>query len=57
MSIVVVPNDLRDAIYAAIDKELNGRPCDDADREVIYEQILAYFDEHGRIPDFSLKSQ
>lgn len=55
--LVIVPNTLRNAIHAAIDKALAGRPCDDASREIIYYQILAYYDDHGRLPDFTLKEQ
>lgn len=54
MTLLVVPNAIRDAIYAAIDKALDGRPCTDESREVIYGQILAYYDEYGRIPAFDL---
>ena len=53
--IVVVPNELHDCIRAAIVGALNGRPCSDDDREILYRQILSYFNEHGFIPDFSLK--
>lgn len=52
--LVIVPNDLRDKINAAIDQALDGRPCDDASREVIYGQLLEYFDDHGELPDFTL---
>lgn len=55
MSIVIVPNSLSDAIHAAIDRELNGRPMEAEEREIIYGQLLSYYDEHGRIPDFYLK--
>ena len=53
--LVVVPDSLRDALYAAIEKALHGRPCTDQDRETLYGQLLAYYDEHGRIPEFELK--
>lgn len=52
--LLIVPNTLRDAIHAAIDKALDGRPCDDESREVLYGQLLMYFNEHGRIPEFDL---
>lgn len=57
MRFVVVPNTLADAINAAIDRELSGRPCDAESREIIFNQVLAYFDEHGRLPDFSLNAR
>jgi len=52
--IVVVPNELRDAINRSIDTALNGRPIEHDEREVIYRMILRHYDEHGAIPDFSL---
>lgn len=50
----IVPNDLRDAINAAIDKALAGRPCDGESREVIFAQLLGHYSQHGAIPDFDL---
>jgi hypothetical protein len=50
----IVPDSLRDAINAALDKALDGRPCDADSRAVLYDQLLCYFDEHGVIPDFAL---
>lgn len=55
VSLVIVPNQLRDAINAAIDKELAGRPCDPAERLEIYHALLSYFDRHGTIPEFTLR--
>lgn len=55
MHLVVVPNSLRDLLLAAIDKALVGRPCDDESREILYQQLLDYYDEHGTIPDFDLR--
>ena len=52
--LVIVPDYLRDAIYAAIDKELDGRECDEETREYIYSQILLHYKEQGVIPSFSL---
>lgn len=53
---LVVPNDLSDLIHAAITKALGGRPCDDESRDVLYRQLLDYYDEHGVIPDFDLRA-
>lgn len=51
----VVHNDLRDAIYRKIDKALEDAPEDaKRDREAFYEQLLGYYNEHGRIPNFSI---
>ncbi len=57
MTLLIVPNHVRDAIEAAIDKELNGRPLEAAEREDIYHDLLRYYDEHGVIPDFSLTAK
>lgn len=51
---VIVRNYVADAINAVIDQKLNGRPCDADSREIIFGQVLAYFDEHGHIPEFDL---
>lgn len=55
--LVIVPNALSDAIYAAIDKALNGRPCVPEERESLYHRLLGYYDEHGVIPDFTLREE
>lgn len=50
----IVPNYVRDALQAAIDKALDGRPIEADEREHVYCMILEYYSEHGVIPDFSL---
>lgn len=57
MRLVIVPNALSDAIHAAINKALDGRPCEPEEREDIYAAILAHYDEHGVIPDFTLTAK
>jgi hypothetical protein len=52
--IVIVPDSLTDEINAAIDRELAGRPCDPETRQYVFNRLLAHFDEHGCLPDFSL---
>ncbi len=54
--IVVVPNALDVAINDAIDKALAGRLATDDDRKYIRNELLIYFDEHGRLPEFSLET-
>jgi hypothetical protein len=54
MPLYIVHNDLRDAIYRKIDKALEEVPDAKSDRDVFYEQLLSYYNEHGRIPDFSI---
>ncbi len=51
---LIVPNYLSDAIYAAIDKQLAACPEVTEHREAIYQDLLAYFYEHGTIPKFTL---
>jgi len=57
MTCVIVPNSLRDAIYARIDAALAEFPDAASDREIFYSQLLAYFDEHGVIPEFELANK
>lgn len=54
MAIVIVPNDLRDALYAKIDEQLVDHPGLIEQRESIYKDLLNYYDEHGVVPDFTL---
>lgn len=55
--IVIVPDWLREAIYAKIDKALIECPDAAVDRELFYQQLLAHFNEHGEIPDFNLEKK
>ena len=55
MRMVIVPNSLRDAIMEKLDTEIAKHPDAEKDREVLYGQLLSYFDEHGVIPEFSLE--
>ncbi len=52
--LVIVPNDLRDAIYAKIDAALEEAPDAAPDREVFYDQLLSHYNEHGVVADFTL---
>ena len=54
--IVIVPNHVRDAINTALDKALANMPPEaQQDREHYYRELLAYFNEHGTIPDFQIE--
>ncbi len=53
--IVVVPNALRDAINDVLDRAIAECPGAATERDALYEQLLAYFDEHGVIPDFTIE--
>ena len=54
MSLVIVPNALRDAINARIDEALAACPEAAVEREEFYGALLAYYDEHGVIPEFTI---
>lgn len=54
MTILIVPNELLDQIDNAIDRELAGRPIADDDRQYVQSALLAFYDEHGAIPEFTL---
>ena len=54
MEIIAVPNYIRDQINAKLDAAIAEVPEAEKDREVLYQQLLQYLDEHGVIPDFSL---
>jgi hypothetical protein len=51
---VIVPNDLRDTINAKLDAAFLKCPDAEKDRDVLYQQLLDYFDDMGVIPDFEL---
>ena len=53
--IVIVPNVLRDAINKKLDAAFVKVPEAEKDREVLYNQLLTYYDEHGVVPDFTIK--
>ncbi len=51
---VIVPNSVRDAINDKLDAAIAMCPDAEKDREIIYKELLAYFDEHGIVPNFQL---
>ena len=53
----IVPNYIADAINANLDAAFAECPEAAKDREVLYGQLLDYFDEHCVIPDFNLKKK
>jgi len=57
MSLVIVPNSLRDAINEKIDTALLECPEAAPDRDYFYSVLLNYFDEHGHIPEFRLQKK
>lgn len=55
--LVVVPNELRDAINAELDRVIAAAPAAAADREYFYNELLNYYDQFGVIPDFRLEAK
>jgi hypothetical protein len=53
--LVIVPDSLRDAINAKLDAEIAKHPDAAADREILYGQLLDYFNALGVLPDFTLE--
>ena len=51
---VIVPDSLDAAIHAKLDAAFLVTPDAEQDREALYGMVLAYFDEHGVIPEFTL---
>lgn len=54
MTLVIVPNTLRDAIYEKVDSALVMSPEATPDRVVYFQQLLAHVDEFGTIPNFTI---
>jgi hypothetical protein len=52
---VIIPNYIDDAINAKLDEAIHGCPGAARDREILYNQLISYFNEHGIIPNFSIK--
>lgn len=51
---VIVPNTLRDAINEKLDAAIADCPGAETERDSLFEQLLGYFNEHGRLPDFTI---
>lgn len=52
--LVIVPDSLRAAINEKLDAAIALAPDAESERENLFNQLLAYFNEHGVIPEFSL---
>lgn len=57
MRTVIVPNFVSDAINAKLDAAFAKVPDAAKDREALYQHLLAYFGEHGVVPDFELQKR
>lgn len=57
MKIVIVPNELRDAINQRLDAAFAACPGaeGEVDREHLYQWMLAYYDERGELPEFRIQ--
>lgn len=56
-AIVVVPNELADAINACLDAAIILHPDAAVDREYLYSTLLAFFHEYGHLPEFELQKK
>jgi len=54
---VIVPNYIANEINAKLDAEIAKHPDAAKDRDALFSQLLAYVDQHGIVPDFSLAKQ
>lgn len=52
--ITVVPDVLRDTINDKLTEAYRDMPEAEVGRETHFNALLAYFDEHGTIPDFTI---
>ena len=55
MSIVIVPDSLRNAINEKLDAAIADEPAAEKDRDLLYHQLLDAFNEYGYLPEFSLR--
>lgn len=56
--LVVVPNEVRDAINVKLDAALAKWPnIGPREREVLFREILAIYDEQGTVPEFDIVKQ
>ena len=53
--LVIVPNDLYEAINLELDKAFKKELAAAEDREELYQQLLNAYNELGYIPTFTLK--
>ena len=56
-SLVVIPTTLHDAINEKLDTAIKACPGAEVDRDELYSIILGYVDEHGCLPNFTIKKR
>ena len=54
---VIVPNHLSDLIYEKVDAQIALHPDASPDRDYYYRILLAHFNDHGYVPDFTLQKR
>lgn len=54
---IIVPDSVDYAINAKLDAALADCPDAEADRDELFRVLLAYFDEHGVLPEFTLQKK
>lgn len=54
MRTVIVPDYISSEINQRLDEAMKDCPGAEQERDALYHQLLAYFDETGRIPSFHL---
>jgi hypothetical protein len=54
VSLLIVPNQLRDTLYEKIDAQLVRCPAASVDREWFYKELLGHYTRLGYVPDFEL---
>lgn len=52
--LVVVPSHVEDRINLVLDVALFDCPEAVSERDVLFQQLLEHYDEHGEIPQFSI---
>jgi hypothetical protein len=57
MSLVIVPNEVSEAIRKTIDKAAEGLIISSEEYDQHYNTILNYYDEHGIIPEIKLTKE
>ena len=55
MKMVIVPESLRLIIEAKLDAQIALCPGAAVDRAELYSKLLAFYDENGYVPNFSLQ--
>jgi len=53
--LVIVPESLYNSIHARLDELFKQFPDAEKDREHLYHQVLDYFDQFGRLPEFTIE--